>query len=260
MKNPSQPVQGPVALKNVASFMVLTRRMLDRGPLLPGLGVCHGPSGMGKTHASIFGQNKTNAVRVEVGDSWTRKTLLRNILREFGEEPLQKHSVADLAEMAIFALSEDVRRPLFIDEADRLIDKGMIEIVRELQECSNAPVILIGEENLPRKLLQHERVHNRVLHWLPIQPCDLEDTQALAKAILPDNITIDDGLLEIFRTTSGGRARRIVTNLTYAKELAINRNLKVVDITAWGETQLCTGEPPNPRHFEAYGRKKTKAA
>src|SRR3954468_7180118 len=162
MSTSQHPVQhGPVALENVASFMAMTMRLVDRAPHLPGFGVCHGPSGYGKTYASIFAQNKTKAIRVEVGDSWTRRTLLRNILRECGEIVKEKWPISDLSDMAKSVLGEDPRRPLIVDEADKLVDKGFIELMRELQESSGAPVILIGEEKLPAKLLTVERMHNR---------------------------------------------------------------------------------------------------
>ena len=61
---------GQVPLKNVAAFMTLTMRLIERAPHLPGFGVCHGPSGFGKTYASIYAENKTRAVRVEVGELW----------------------------------------------------------------------------------------------------------------------------------------------------------------------------------------------
>src|SRR5713226_8046237 len=91
-------VKGPVAIKNVARFMAMTERLVERDPHLPGIGVCHGHSGLGKTYASIFAQNKTRAVRVEVGDSWTRRTLLQAILRELGEPVKVRMAIANLAE------------------------------------------------------------------------------------------------------------------------------------------------------------------
>lgn len=258
MSQQPSTVLGPVAIKNVASFMTMTVRLIDRAPHLPGLGVCHGPSGFGKTYASIYAQNKTRAIRVEVGDSWTRRTLLRNILREFGETVKVKAPVADLADQAVSALGENPRRPLIIDEADKLVDKGMIEIVRELQESSGAPIIMIGEEKLPAKLLTVERVHNRVLDWFPAQPCDIEDARELARAFLP-KVTIKDDLLEAIRASSGGRARRIVVNLDRVAELARNKGASTVDLKAWGNDHFFTGEPPQTRHVESFARK-TKAA
>ena len=254
MSQQSSAVQGPVAIKNVASFMAMAVRLIERDPHLPGFGVSHGPSGYGKTHASIFTQNKTNAIRVEVGDSWTRRSFLRAILREFGENVKEKASIADMAERAIGALGEDPRRPLIVDEADKLIDKGMIEIVRELQESSGAPIILIGEEKLPAKLLTVERMHNRVLDWCPAQPCDLEDARELAKAFAP-RIKIADDLLEAIRTQSGGRARRIVVNLARAAELARNKAVTGLDLKVWGNHSFFTQEPLQTRHVEVYARR-----
>jgi len=250
-------VKGPVAIKNVAAFMVMAQRLIDRDPHLPGLGVCHGPSGLGKSYAAIYLQNKTRALRVEVGDSWTRRSLLIAVLAELQIKPKNRLTVSDMASEAIEALAEEPSRPLIIDEADKLVDKGMIEIVRELHEHSGAPIILIGEEKLPSKLLAVERVHNRVLDWLPAQPCDLEDTQELARAFAP-NLTITDDLMDLIRTQSGGRARRIVVNVSRVAEFARNKGLKIIDLARWGNGALFTGEPPLPRHVEPF--KKARAA
>jgi DNA transposition AAA+ family ATPase len=259
MSNTARPHHGPVALKNVASFMAMTMRLIERPPHLPGFGVCHAPSGYGKTYASIYAQNKTRAIRVEVGDSWTRRTFLRAILREFGENVRERAPIADLSERAIAALGDDPGRPLIVDEADKLVDKGMIEIVRELQESSGAPVILIGEEKLPAKLLTVERMHNRVLDWFPAQPCDLDDVRELARAFVP-KVKIAEDLMEAIRAQSGGRARRIVVNLAHAAELARNTSASSLDLKSWGADRFFTGEPPTPRQVEMFSRKTVRAA
>lgn len=237
---------GTVAIKNVAAFMTMTMRLIKRAPHLPGFGVCHGPSGLGKTYASIFAQNKFKAARVEVGDSWTKRTLLKRILNEFNESMSEKATISAMTDRAVAALAEDIRRPLIIDEADKLVDKGMIELVRELQETSNAPVILIGEEKLPAKLLTVERMHNRVLDWFAAQPCDIDDTRELAKAFAP-KLTIADDLLNTFLLKSGGRARRIVVNLHHAEEFARNKGLNKLDLKIWGSNNYFTGAIPKER-------------
>ena len=210
-------------LKNIAAMMGLVQKLQDKGPHLPGFGVFHGFSGYGKTYAAIFAQNKTGGPRIEVGESWTRKTLAIAILKELGvREP--RGTVAELVEEVKVRLAEPGHPPLFIDEADKLVDKGMIEIVREIQKDADVPVVLIGEEALPKKLERVERMHNRVLDWVPAQPCDLEDTRKLARLFCP-KLEIDDATLEAMRAASQGRARRIVTNLYRAKEFAATRGL-----------------------------------
>lgn len=227
-------------LKNVASCLTLVETLKSRGPHLPGIGVFFGPSGYGKTYSAIFTQNKTGAYRVEVGDSWTRKTLLENILAEIGIEP--RGTIAAMTKLAIMAMGDDPDRPLIIDEADKLVDKKMIEIVREIHEMSQAPVLLIGEELLPRKLMAFERTHNRVLEWTAAQPCDAEDAAELAKLVC-DELKLDPSFLEEIRKRSGGRARRIVVNLNRVSEFARGRGLEAVSAAVY-DGVLYTGEPP----------------
>lgn len=259
MTKQTTPVKsGPVALKNVASFVAMTTRLISRDAHLPGIGVCSSPSGYGKTWASIFAQNVTGAIRVEVGDSWTRRTLLRAILRELGETPRERTPVAELSEKVINALGHDLHRPLIVDEADKLVDRNMIELVREIHEHSGAPVVLIGEEKLPAKLLTVERVHNRVLDWMQAQPCDLDDVRLLAQAFAP-KLTLSDELLEEIRAASMGRARRIVVNIARAAEFARNRGSNSLGTEKW-KGDWYTGEPPAPRAVQPYARTSKAAA
>lgn len=252
MTQTQSTVHGPVAIKNVANFMAMVIRLQERDPHLPGLAVCSGYSGLGKTYASLYAQNKTNAIRVEVGDSWTRRTLLRAILKELGEQHVKERlPIAELAGMVIERMGDDPRRPLFVDEADKLVDRNMIEIVREVHEHTGAPIVLIGEERLPAKLLTVERVHNRVLDWFQAQPCDFEDARELAKAFCP-KLIVEDELLKHLVAMSGGRARRIVVNLARGAELARNKSAKQLGLDLWGKTPVYTGEPPTIRHVEPF--------
>ena len=241
---------GHAPLKNVVAMMALVRKVQARGPHLPNIVVMHGPSGYGKSFASVYAQNKTRAIRVEVGDSWTRKTFLKSILRELGvNEP--KGTIPDMAERAIELLGDDFSRPLMIDEADKLADKGFLELLREVAERSQVPVVLIGEEALPSKLARVERVHNRILDWAPAQPCDLDDVRHLARLYVP-KLTLSDTLIDRVRIQSDGRARRVVTNLDAIAHWARNHGQTEIGIEYDGGFQ--TGRPPAPRPGSAIGR------
>lgn len=239
---PDDKTRSHAGLANVRLMMELVRKLQGRRPHLPNIGVMHGPSGYGKTQAAIYAQNKTNAIRVEVGDSWTRKFLMKAILIELGIVP--RGTVADMVQRAVEVLGEEIDRPLMIDEADKLVDKGMIELVREVAECSQAPVILIGEEALPGKLAQVERVHNRVLHCTAAEPCDRDDTRKLAALYVP-HLQLTDGLLDRVCELSEGRARRIVTNLDHIAEWARNHGAQAVDEGYGG--RFYTGDVPRVR-------------
>lgn len=227
-------------LKNVTSLLGLVNTLRDRSVDLPGLGVFHGPSGFGKTKAMVWVGNKTDAAMVSIGDSWTRKKFLEHVLRELGENK-PRGTVADMAETAIKLLSLTLDRPLLIDEADRAVDKGWMELIRELHDNSLAPIILIGEEKLPAKLMQIERVHNRVLDWLPAIACDIEDTRKLGATYAP-GLTITDDLLDHVRHSCGGVARRISTTLNEIVKFSRLQGLQTIDRATY-TGRVFTGEP-----------------
>ena len=256
MSEPNETVNSTrtlAALKNVHGFLQLTLKIRDRAPSLPNMGCMYGFSGYGKTYATIYTQNKFNAVRVEVGDSWNRKSFVRAVLREAGvAEP--RGATSDLMEQAILALGEYPNRPLIIDEADKLVDKGLIELVREIAEHAQIPVLLVGEEALPSKLARVERVHNRILDWYPAVPCDLIDCRKLAEIFLK-NVEIDDALLNIVREKAQGRARRIVVTLTKMKEWVVNNGAPNGGLTpSTYKGEIFTGEAPAARNGRLPGR------
>ena len=57
-----------------------------------------------------------------------------------------------------------------------------------------------------------ERLHNRVLEWVPAQAASLDDVRALADKSYPD-IEIDDDLLEAVNDRVKGCLRRVAVNL-----------------------------------------------
>ncbi|EAV40439.1 hypothetical protein SIAM614_21455 [Stappia aggregata IAM 12614] len=148
-----------------------------------------------------------------------------------------------MSECAIMALGDDFNRPLIIDEADKLADKGMLELVREIHEHSQAPIVLIGEEQLPGKILQVERVHNRVLDWVPAEPCDHEDARALANLFCPA-LSISDDLVDLLVEKSAGKARRIHVNLNRIIEHARSTGEDSFSAGSFEQGWFFTGEPP----------------
>ncbi len=132
---------------------------------------------MGQNQSRLFAANQHSGYCVQANSTWTRKAFLLNVLKEMGITPSKtNYGMADqIAEQ--LALSG---KPLIIDEMDYLVKKGIVEVVRDLYEGSNATVLMVGEEHLPSKLNAWERFHNRVLEWVPAQPCDLGDARALA--------------------------------------------------------------------------------
>lgn len=233
-------------LKNVMLFAELVDRVQSRPSHLPGMACFYGPSGYGKSRSATFGAHKAGAFYVEMDDTFTRKTLCEKVLIELGLGGSAKGSVASLMAQIVDRLAETGDRPLIIDEADFLVKKGMIDIVRAFHDKSQAPVILIGEELLPQKLQAFERAHNRMLDWVPAQPCDLEDAGLIASR-MGQGVEIADDLVAAIAKASDGRVRRIMVNLEQVVARAKQRNKRRMTLADWGDAPLFTGQPPKRR-------------
>lgn len=236
-------------LKNVAAFSTLLARMVERDPDLPGLAGFFGPSGWGKTKAAIYGANRWRAVYVECGQFTTARSLLSQILIEYGDQR-SRGAIEDMKTRAIMLMAANPRRPLIIDEAHFIATKRFVDVLRELSDKSGAAVILIGEEMLPTHLEAFERVHNRVLEWLAALPCDAADFALLVKSRCK-GLTIAADLADAILAKTDGNTRRIVVNLSKATEIAQVKGLDKLDLAAFGGVEAITGRTRlTPRRYQ----------
>lgn len=234
-------------LRNVAALVALIDRVKTRGLNLPGMATFHGFSGYGKTQASIYAANKFQAVLVQVKSAWSARNFCQAVLGELSVPA--RGTVGDMVDQIAQNLAVlDV--PLIIDEADHLVARRMIELVRDIYEGSHAPVVLIGEELLPQKLREWERVHGRMLDWVAAQPADMGDLNHLAPIYAPRTV-IDDGLkAEVLRMSSGS-IRRICVNLAAIHERAQVLGVSRIGPADFEVARMFTGAAPAPRRGAA---------
>ena len=230
-------------LTNVGLAMSALERSVNRSPHLPGMVVYYGPSGFGKSFSATYTANNLRAYYIECKSSWTKKGLLFSILKEMGIAPA--HTIYEMTDQ----ISEELvlsQRPLIIDEMDHIVDKKAVEIVRDIYEGSQAPILLIGEEKLPTKLKRWERFHGRVLDFVPAQPASTADAKHLRR-LYARGIEVADDLLDEIQRISRGSVRRICVNLDRVREIASVEGWESVDRKMWGSRELYTGEAPTRR-------------
>jgi len=226
--------------RNVMLCSRALERALNREPNLPGLVSFTGPSGFGKSMAASYCANKFDGFYVECRSFFTKKTFIEAVLHEMGIKP--GRTVAEMMQQAAENLDLS-QRPLIVDEADKLVDRSCIELLRDLHEMARTTILLIGEEDLPRKLLKHERVHNRVLVWELAQPVNLEDTQRLAAYYCP-GLAIHADLLARVRDVAGGVARRVCVNLDMIRDHCQKAGVNKIGLDDWGKRAFYSGEAP----------------
>lgn len=248
MMHSTPPVNLPTVapLRNVALADRVMAQLIDRPSHLPGMAAFFGPSGYGKTIAAGYVATKYRAYYIECKSTWTKKAILLAILKEMGVVPAKTiyDMVDQVAEQLVLS-----QRPLLIDEMDHIVEKKAVELIRDIYEASNAPIMMVGEEQFPAKLRRWERFHNRILNWQQAAPSDLDDARELSRLYVTNTsqIVIQDDLLEDVLRKSRNAARRIVVNLELIRNTALRQGWDNVDLQMWGNNELYTGEAPARR-------------
>lgn len=232
-------------LTNVALALKLLDGLVKRPANQPGLGVFYGFSGLGKSTALSVAANKHRAVYVACKSYDTKKSLLTSITHEMGIEP-GRATVPELVAMIADELMKS-EKPLLLDDAHYMVDRKLIELVKDLYETSGAAILLAAEERFPKQLKRWEQVDNRVLYWQPAEPCGLADARKLAQLYAPKSPFADDWLA---RCTSAvrGITRRVCVNIENARREAEETGHRgEITLKWWGERAFFTGDAPSRR-------------
>lgn len=245
MTQSSQTNNTLAPLRNVLAFRTMLQRLDDRSAGLAGMGCFYGPAGFGKTMASIYCANQRGACLVQCESTWTVKTLCQVILEELGIKPAR--TTPEMSRQIQQALAME-NIPLIVDEADYLVTKKSVEILRDIYEKSGVPVILVGEEALPAKLRQWERIHSRMLERVAAEPLDDEDFGHL-KRIRCRDVELSSELSAAIKAASRGSARLIVNNLDTVRQRARVLGKAELDLSDLGTVRLHDGTAPELRRF-----------
>ena len=140
----------------------------ERG--LSGFVLAYGQAGRGKSVAADRYHYTRGGAYVRVWQNWSQTSFLQRLLFEVrGKNTDMPRHTGNKCKEVIVQLLQDERKPLFIDEADRLkIDR--IEDLRDIHEMTGAPVVLIGEEGIFGLLSERRRIWSRVAYEVEFGP------------------------------------------------------------------------------------------
>ncbi|MDO6528092.1 ATP-binding protein [Motilimonas sp. 1_MG-2023] len=226
-----KPAVAPV--KNVSATQIAFQNLLQRSYGVPGIALLHGPSGQGKTTATTYLYNQVNGIYVSARAHDSTSSLVSRIVEELGASPM--HRISKCVDYIIEQMSM-YERPLFIDEADYLMnDSRMLDTVRDIYDGTEVPVILIGMDQIARRISTRKQFYNRISEWVEFKPADLEDVQIMANYLLEDGIVLEEALLDHLRRSACGEMRRLVIGLSKIEALAIANEIELVTLDDWGD-------------------------
>jgi len=225
-----------VTVKNVNKSMNLLRNLQSRSSIIPGLGLIHGPSGFGKTTTVVWMFNQTRSVYVRCYATDTPSSFLGRVLQEMGEVP--RPPLSNMVGQVIERMVMD-HCSLFIDEADHIVNNTRImETIRDIYDSAEEPIVLIGMEQIARRISHRKQMFNRISEWVEFQPADLDDMEMLVKELFEINLDIKEDMLSYICNESGGEMRQILVALEKIERFAMANKLDAVDRRSWGKEPL----------------------
>lgn len=219
-------------IASLDAYQYIEQAALDGSPAIA---MFTGDAGLGKSKAGEYLFIETDGLLVRCCRADTHGTLLQKLADELGLEGRQSKKI-----MQDFIVSElaSLGKPLFIDEADYLVNKiDVLEGIRDIYDMANVPIILIGYAQLPRKVKRLPQLVSRIAQHVEFKPADMDDIITMSDSLL-QHTHIEQSLLNDLLITSKGNFRRIHTGLTTIERFAKANNLASINATQWAERQF----------------------
>lgn len=183
----------------------------------------YGPPGTSKTDTARWYALAHDMPYVRAKKITSARSLLSNIVTaleiapEFRTEALFSQAVESLI---------DNPKPVFIDEIDYLIRDEMVEILRDLNDITNVPIIMFGMHQADKKLRRFPHLFDRFTSIVPFQLLTEEEIADLARQLCEVPIEADG--IKYILSLGLGKIRLTLTLFARAERLAKHNKLDVI--------------------------------
>lgn len=183
----------------------------------------YGPPGTGKTFFFEKLGMDDDYVYIRCKYIDTPRNLLSHVVRELGEEPVGM--TGKLFNTAVEQLLQKPRTLIF-DESDYIINKRFVEVVRDLNDIANTPIIIVGMDNLERSLKRYPHLYDRMRAVVKFNTFDAAEIEKLGKELC--SASLDKSAVEFIHKSGGGKFRLTIDLFDLAQRLAKQNGLKSV--------------------------------
>lgn len=214
-----------IRTSNVKKFITMMNNLQNRADGVPGMGLVYGEPGLGKTYAINWWAFKNDAILVRCNQMMTARWLLKEILDYMSE--IKPYSVSDSFDEVIRNL---ILKPrvLIVDEVDYLTmeKQKSIEILRDIHDKTNIPVVLVGMTNANSRLKKFSHLYDRLSEIVKFERFSKTDIKTILNELSELEIT-DCAMKYIYSNLN--RFRQIVKIINKAESIAKANGLNSID-------------------------------
>lgn len=204
-----------IRTKNVKRFVSLMEELQKLPPNIPKLALVYGEHGLGKTHSIIWWATRNDAIYVRANNEMTQNGLLKAIVEELGER-----AYFYMQENYNLILKHLKQNPqiVIVDEVDYLVgSKNVIEILRDIQDNTGVPIILVGMGAMDKKIARFKHFEDRIYQKIKFEHFSPDDIKEILEQITEIKFT-EDAILYLFTRTN--QFRQLVKLLEKIEKLS----------------------------------------
>jgi len=203
------------------------------------MGLLWGEPGEGKSTVVAYAHNHASGLYLRANRGWTMTSLLEALVRELDGVPMRRRSV--MIDWIVARLAEN-ERVIFVDEADYLFKQDdMLDVMRDIYDMSGSPVILIGMEEIARKIQLNGRLARRITQWIEFKGIDFDDAKLTAKTLA--EVALTDDMVEHLHKESRANIGRMVVGLSRVEYFGKINGLDTISSSEWGDRPLFYDQP-----------------
>ena len=213
-----------IKTKNVKNFVSLMDSLQKLPPNIPKLALVYGEHGLGKTHTIMWWAIRNDAIYIRANNEMTQSGLLKAIVEELDERPF--FYMQENYKLILKHLKSDPKT-IIVDEVDYLIgSKNAIEILRDIQDCTGSPLVLVGMGLVDKKISRLKHFDDRLFKKLRFEHFNQEDIEKILNELT--DLEFSEEALKYIATRTN-QFRKLVQHIDQIEKLASTNQLEVID-------------------------------
>lgn len=162
-----------VKTTNVKNFIGVVENLQNKPKNIPKMGLVYGEPGLGKSQTALWLTYKYDAIYLRATNLMTGRWLLEELVKELDEIP--RYLTSDNFNLVVKKLKQEPKI-IFIDEIDYLMNNyKSIEILRDIHDETDCPIIFIGMGLAHRKLERYKHLYDRFSEILKFETFGVKD-------------------------------------------------------------------------------------
>ena len=180
-----------IATENVSRFNDICTELESPESLIgPSLAIVTGPAGRGKSDAAKHYAARGDAIYLPPMNKRSPLMLLREITFELcGAKPGRIEACLDMIVQEIGRR----RRLVIVDEAD-LLPMSILEMLRNVNERCDCPILMLGEEEFTGRIASRRRLSSRIRRSMEFRPLSQPDIMLFFKKALNLPLTTEQSV------------------------------------------------------------------